>query len=221
MKIPKLSFPSAFRAPAGGPSPFSCVRRRLGLLAVLTGAASLPVAAQASLISSVTVGPATAPYMYNLTVEFANSDYYIFVLRSTATSLTGDVLIDTVASYPAANMTVDQQSFSFGDYVNGITVGSDAASGYNGTTGQFWAYWNGTATTPVQWTSPQDFGESGRTITPGQADGWVYSTDTNPPQATSFAVPEPGTWACLVMAALGGGIISLARRGRKAQLAQA
>lgn len=165
------------------------------------------------MISTVVVGPANAPYTYNLTVEFTNSDYYNFVLRSTAPTLMGDTFINTVASYPEAHMTVDQQFFSgLGYYVNGITVGNDTASGYNSATGQFWAYWNGTATTPVQWTSPQDYGESGRTITPGQADGWVYSTGTTAPQATAFAVPEPGSWALVALVAGGWALRQTHRR---------
>ena len=188
--------------------------RRIGVLAIAAGAATLPLQASAGLISTVVVGDSAAPYTYNLTVEFANSNYYNFVLRSTATSLTGENFINTVASYPAAHLTVVQQSFSFGDYVNGITVGNDTSGGYDSTTGQFWAYWNGTATDPVQWTSPADFGESGRTITPGQADGWVYSTGTTAPQATSFAVPEPGTGLLVVLPLAGFLCLRRLRRGR-------
>ena len=205
MKIPR--FPFLFT-----------LRRQLASALLLAGTATLPLSAGAGLISSVTVGPDTAPYTYNLTVEFANSNYYDFVLRSTATSLTGEALINTVASYPAANMTLFQQAFSFGSAVNRITIGSDtagsdtSAGGYDPATGRFWAYWNGSATVPVQWTSPQEFGESGRTITPGQADGWVYSTGANAPQAMSFAVPEPSTWALLAVASAGLVAPALRRR---------
>ena len=215
MKIPKFPLSFVRRRLSRCASPRPAFVRKLGLLTLLAGAAALPLTVEAGLISTVTLGPDTAPYAYNLTVEFANSDCYNFVLRSTATSLTGETLINTVAADPAAHLTVEQQFFSgLGSFVNGITAGTDAASGYNATTGQFWAYWNGTATTPVQWTSPQDYGESGRTLTPGQADGWVYSTGANAPQATGFTVPEPGAWAWLGAAAVGSGVFRLVRRRR-------
>ena len=160
--------------------------------------------ARAGLISSVVEGPATGMYSYNLTVEFQNSDYYDFTLRSDQATLSGYDLLNTVTSL-TPGMAVDQVGPSaYGYYVNGITIGSDNNPGYNADTGAYWSYWTGSPTNPVQWNFSETEGESQRMLTPGEADGWVYNDGSVGPQATSFAVPEPGTWVCLVLATAGG-----------------
>ncbi len=170
--------------------------RRIFLLACLGGILALAGPAHAGLISTTLVGPASAPYSYNMTIQFLNGNYYNFILRSTQATITGYDFLNTVQSL-TPGMTVNQVGPSaFGYYVNGITIGSDANSGF--ANNSYWTYWNGTATNPVQWASAP-MGESSTTLTPGQADGWVYGTGTNQPMATAFAVPEPGTWTCLAL----------------------
>ena len=183
--------------------------RRFFLLGILAITFALVRPAQAGLISTTLEGPASAPYSYNLTIQFLNGNYYDFILRSTQATITGENLINTVASL-TPGMTVSQSMFSFGDAVNGITIGSDTNTGF--TNNSFWSYWNGTATKPVVWTSSQT-GETATTLTSGQADGWVYGSGSTQPQETAFAVPEPKTWSCLAwpLAAL-----LLCRRVRRA-----
>ena len=184
------------------------------LLTAALGAAVCPFAsdARAGLISAVTEGPTGAPYFYNLTVEFSNGNYYDFSLRSTSSSITGEALLDTVAA-DTPGMSVQQTSFSFGDAVNGITIGTDTNSGF--VNNSFWNYWNGSATPTVQWTYAAN-GESATVLSSGQADGWVFNSGSAAPQATSFpiAAPEPGTWTLLGLSAAGLGGGSFLRRRR-------
>ncbi len=194
----------------------STARRRLLLALLWATIFVLAPLARAGLISTVVEGPANAPNAYNLTIEFGNGNYYNFILRSTQASYTGYDFINAVAalSSGATKITLDQRDGgSLGFYLNGITVGNDTNSGF--VNNSYWAYWLGSATTPVQWTS-SGTGESGRMITPGQADGWVYSDGTRAPQATAFAVPEPGTWALLVAGAVGVAATAQRRSGRLA-----
>lgn len=203
--------PQTTLRPTSTGAKFSRSSRRLFLLAILGGVLAFARPGDAGLISTTQEGPANAPYSYDLTVQFLNGNYYNFILRSTQSTITGYDLLNTVASL-TPGMTVNQVGPSaFGYYVNGITIGTDNNPGYNSTTGTYWSYWNGAATNPVQWTSAPN-GESSTTLTPGQADGWVYNTGSSAPQATAFAVPEPGTlvWIGLPLAAL-----MLCRRARR------
>ncbi len=183
--------------------------RRFLLLTLLGAAAAVAPAAYAGLIASVTEGPANAPYSYNLTIEFGNSDYYNFVLRSSQASYTGLDFINTVAllSSGPTTITLSQVNSAYGYYLNAITIGGDTNSGF--VNNSYWAYWNGIATNPVQWTYAS-VGEGDRTITPGQADGWVYSDGSHQPQAVAF-VPEPATWMLL---GLGAALLAAGRRAR-------
>ena len=184
------------RFPSRPPAGLIHHSRTLFLLACLGSILALVRPANAGLISTTLEGPANAPYSYNLTVQFLNDDYYNFILRSTQPTITGYDLLNTVASLTPGMSVAQVGPSAFGYYVNGITIGSDTNSGF--TNNSYWTYWNGTATNPVQWTSAPN-GESSTTLTPGQADGWVYSAGTSQPMATTFAVPEPGTWACLAL----------------------
>ena len=210
----KYSFPpmGSRRASARAVSPFFLTLRWVRP-AVLGGAASLGLtaASQAGMISTVTEGPANAPYVYAVTLEFKNGDYYDYTLRSTQTTLSGLNLLNTVAALSSGSttLTLNQVNSSFGYYLNGVTIGSDTNSGF--ANNSYWTYWNGTGNNPVQWTYAAS-GESDRLLTPGQSDGWVYGDGTNQPQATAFAVPEPGTWTWL---GLGSAAWLAGRRGRQ------
>lgn len=200
-------------SPANAGAKFLPFPRRIFLLAILGGILAFARPAAAGLISTTLEGPANAPYSYNLTVQFLDGNYYNFILRSTQATITGYDLLNTVASL-TPGMTVAQVGPSaFGYYVNGITIGTDNNPGYDSTTGNYWAYWNGTAANPVQWTLAPN-GESSTTLTPGQADGWVYSTGASQPLATTFAVPEPGTWAWIGLPLTAWLLGRRARRGR-------
>ena len=193
--------------------------RRLLAAVLLAAAALLPSTGRAQLIGSLTEGAANLPYTYYLTIQFDNGHYYDFTLNSSMALYTGTSFINTVAADSQGTafvMTVDQELYDTSNYVNGITINSDADSGFqnNG----FWSYWNGSATTPVQWTYSQ-VGEDDRTITPGEADGWVFGNDvngTNPPQAVVFPAPEPSTWLLTGLPLAAWGLLGRrARRGRK------
>lgn len=184
----------------------------------LAAVAAAPLSGRAQLIGSLTEGPASAAYSYYLTIQFDSGRYYNFTLRSNAASYTGTDFINTVAAGSQTTpfvLTVDQQLFNqTSHYVNGLTINGDANSGFqnNG----YWSYWLGDATTPVQW-HYADVGEDDRTITPGQADGWVFGNDangTNPPQATGFAVPEPSS---LLLTILPLAAVGFLRRRRVSQ----
>ena len=187
--------------------------------ALLAGAVALPSTGQAQLIGSLTEGAATLPYTYDLTIQFDNGHYYDFTLNSSTASYTGTAFINTVSAGSQGTafvLSVAQATASFGNYITGISVNTDTNSGF--ANNDYWAYWNGSATNPVQWTYSQ-VGEDGRTITTGEADGWVYGTGTTAPSATTFAVPEPSTWV-LAGVPLAAGLLlgRRARRGRGCSL---
>ena len=188
-------------------------RRSLTLLLGCFAAFLHPGATEAGLISAVTEGPANAPYFYNLTVQFSNGNYYDFSLRSTLSTISGEVLLNTVASN-TPGMSVQQHVYSFGDAVDAITIGTDTGSGFGNS---FWNYWHGTATPSVQWAYADD-GETGRMLTSGQADAWVFGEYmASSPQATAFPIPapEPGTWTLVGLSMVGGLLLtSRARHGR-------
>ena len=148
--LPPVEDQGAF-APFGATLRQVCQRAHPAALGCAVAFALAVVPARAGLISAVTEGPANAPYTYNLTVEFPDSDYYNFVLRSTQATMTGYDFINTVASL-TPGMTVAQVGPSaYGYYINGITIGNDTNSGF--ANNDYWAYWNGTGNNPVQWTS--------------------------------------------------------------------
>ena len=169
-----------------------------------------PHVARAGLISSTTVGPTNAPNLYYLSLEFANGNYYNYTLRSTAATLTGFDFINTVDSL-VANLTVTQTTYSFGSAVTGITIGSDANSGF--VNNSYWTYWNSATANPAQWGFAND-GESNRVLQPGQADAWVFGDGSKAPQVVSFAVPEPGSAWAVVGLACAGGTVAVVRRRR-------
>ncbi len=104
------------------------------------------------MIATYEEGPANAPNSFDLTVEFLNGDYYNFVLRSTAPTITGFDLINTVATL-TPGMTVHQVGPSqFGYYIDKITIATDTDTGFNS---NYWSYWNGTASNPITWSSSQ------------------------------------------------------------------
>ncbi len=187
---------------------------------VLAGAAFLPSTGRAQLLGSLTEGSPSLPNTYYLTVQFANGHYYDFTLYTSVASFNGTDFINTVAAGSQGTslvLTLDQELYGgTSTYLNGASVNTDTNSGFenNG----YWAYWNGSASDPVQWSFSQ-VGEDTRdpSLTTGMADGWVFGNDadgTMPPTAVSFAVPEPSTWALAALGLAVGGGLAIRRRER-------
>ena len=172
----------------------------------------LPFTGRAQLLGSVTEGLPGSPYTYYLTIQFANGHYYDYTLLSTTASYTGTSFINMVAAGSQSTplvLTVGQVASSFGNYINAITINGDTNSGF--VNNSYWSYWTGGAASPVAWTYSQ-VGEDSRTLTSGQADGWVYGDGSTAPAAMTFAVPEPSAWSLACLGLTAGSVWTIRRR---------
>jgi hypothetical protein len=103
-----------------------------------------------------------------------------------------------------AGAQLQYQSFSFGQFVTGIGVGTDFQYGE----GDLWPvenYWHYWTEANGEWQMAM-FGAGDRTLVDGSADAWVFGSSAAPQ-----AVPGPGVVVALMLAAR-------ARRGRRSPL---
>jgi hypothetical protein len=117
-------------------------------------------------------------------------------------SATNGIDLLNVIESAGIGFAADIQNFGFGDFVNGLSYDGHANSGYGGGE-DWWHYWVREAESEP-WVSPATYGASGRTVSDGSWDGWVYGDALDP-----TAVPEPTT-----LAILGGAVVLMRRRRR-------
>lgn len=174
-----------------------CILRNLGSFVVsagLAGILAIAGSAQADLVGSYTVGTgASASY---LQFEFANSNTYLYEVRYDG-SLRGDDLFAIVATSQPGFFSYQVVSFSFGDALFGVAIGSDANEGFGNPPSylDYWHYWTRPTGTSAWTNSMIGFGD--RVVSNGSWDGWVFNSDAAP-----SAVPTPAAGIALAAAAL-------------------
>ncbi len=116
-----------------------------------------------------------------------------FVVRFEQESISGLDLIRRAAA--DSSLTLDVQSYEWGEMLNGIAYAGHINEGYDGGD-DWWHYW---VKDPEQdWISPQTYGASERVVADGSWDGWVYGRAT---------IPEPA-----VLIFVGTGVLFVRRR---------
>lgn len=131
-----------------------------------------------------------------LYIEWKDGFSVEFAVSFAGESMTGFDLIQLVAQETVLDTVV--QNYGFGDFIDGISYEGHSNVGFV-PEDDWWHYW---IKDPGQeWISPWEFGASGRIVTDGVWDGWVYGRDT---------IPEP---ASVLLFGLGG--LLLRRKERK------
>ena len=156
-------------------------------------ASSVASLAHADLVGSWTVGSgANASY---LQFEFTNSNTYLYEVRFDG-SLRGNYLLAIVAAAQPGFFSYEVVSFSFGDALFGVAIGSDADEGF-GTPPDYLDYWHYWTRESAQsaWTESMT-GFADRVVANGSWDGWVFNSNAAP-----AAVPAPTPIALVAAAA--------------------
>lgn len=133
--------------------------------------------------------------------QFTNENTYLYEVRYDG-SMTGRALFDVVAAAQPGFFSFTYDSFSFGDFVTGITIGTDTDFGYGSPPDylDYWHYWTRGSATDT-WTE-SFIGFADRVVTNGSWDGWVFNSASAP-----NAVPAPSA-----LALLAGGLLTTRRR---------
>jgi MYXO-CTERM domain-containing protein len=165
------------------------------ILSLALGATS----ARAELVGNYIIGNgANASFVQ---FQFTNANTYLYEVRYDG-SMTGRALFDIVAAAQPGFFSFTYDSFSFGDFVTGITIGTDTDFGY-GTPPDYldyWHYWTRASATDA-WTE-SFIGFADRVVANGSWDGWVFNSASAP-----NAVPTPSA-----LALLAGGLLATRRR---------
>ena len=167
-------------------------RPSLVSLAAIATTFSVVTAAHAELVGTYSVGSG-AKTSY-LQFDFANSNTYLYAVRYDGT-MRGADLLAIVASAQPGFFSYETVSFSFGDALLGVTIGSDTNAGF-GTPPDYvdyWHYWTRESeTTP--WIASL-IGFADRTVSNGSWDGWVFNSDLRP---STVPAPTAGVLVALV-----------------------
>ena len=156
--------------------------------------------ASASLVGTYTVGNGASASFVQF--QFTNANTYLYEVRYDG-AMTGKGLFVIIGAAQPGFFSYTYDTYSFGDFVTGITVGSDSDSGY-GTPPDYldyWHYWTRGAAGDAWTESFVGFGD--RAVSNGSWDGWVFNSATAP-----AAIPAPGVFALLAL----GGFASRRRR---------
>ncbi len=151
--------------------------------------------AYADVVASFDVG--TGSSASTLQFDFANGNTYVYTVRWDGV-VTGENLFDICATSQPSFFSFSVISFSFGDALFGVTIGSDTDSGFGSPPLflDYWHYWT-RADAIDPWASASvGFGD--RIVSDGTWDGWVFGSDSAP-----ATVPAPPVVALLSLAVAG------------------
>jgi hypothetical protein len=135
-----------------------------------------------------------------LVINFGDGANYVFDVAFDGAP-TGLGLFDIVEDW--TTLTTVRNDFGWGVYVDGIAYEGHSNAGYGGGE-DWWHYWIKDTETAA-WESPMDFGASGRLVSNGSYDGWVFGSADVP-----VVAPDPATLGLLALGAAG----ALLRRRR-------
>jgi hypothetical protein len=162
-------------------SVFGCVS-----IALVTASAS------ADLVGSYTVGSGASAS--HLQFQFGNGNSYLYEVRYDG-ALFGDDLLAIVATAQPGFFSYQVESFSFGDVLLGVSIGSDSDTGF-GTPPDYLDYWHYWTKEPLDTAWTESFvGFADRAVLDGSWDGWVFNSASAP-----ATLPAPGAVALLALA---------------------
>ena len=171
---------------------------RMYLTAAVLSACTFVGSAQADIVDSFEIGSGTNTS--SLIFQFTNGNQYLYEI-SYSEPMSGREAFDVIEAAQTGFFVADIVTFSFGDSLYGLTIGTDQDEGF-GTEPEFLDYWH-------YWTKSDEasnwefssVGFSDRMLSDGSWDGYVFNSN--------FA-PVPGCASLLAMT----GIISSRRRRR-------
>jgi hypothetical protein len=173
-------------------------RRTLGRGHVATLLLGWALGASAAQADPIEVG--SGENQADVVIEFSSGAWYEFDVFFDGTT-TGLGLFDIIEF--ETDLETVRLDFGFGEFIDGIIFDGHSDVGFGGGE-NWWHYWT-REVGESSWTA-SFIGAADRTVTDGDADGWVYG-NANPP------VPEPtsAVFAAAVM------VVVARRKGRDAQ----
>jgi hypothetical protein len=153
---------------------------------------SFAVPAHAAIIDTFSVGSGASTS--TIQIDFANGNGYIisYSWDGAATGWSALLAIDAAVT----DMAIQYQTFSFGVFLTGISIGPDHDYG----TGDlwpienYWHYWTAEGIAPFE---AAMFGAADRELRDGSRDAWVFGSSAAP-----AAIPAPGALALAACAGL-------------------
>ena len=143
----------------------------------------------ADFVGNYTVG--TGAHSSTLQFQFTNGNAYHYEVFYNDT-LHGRDLFTIVAAAQPGFFSYQIESFSFGDALLGVTIGSDSDAGF-GTAPEYLDYWHYWTMEAGQGAWSESFiGFGDRLVTDGSSDGWVFNSLSAPE-----VVPAPSALALL------------------------
>jgi hypothetical protein len=166
------------------------------VLGIASAAIATNGVVQADLVGSYTVGSGSSTSY--LQFEFANSNAYLYEVRYDG-SLRGNDLLAIVAAAQPGFFSYQVVSFSFGDALFGVTIGTDADEGFGAPPDylDYWHYWIRESAS-ANWSNSM-IGFADRTVSNGSWDGWVFDSNDAP-----VGVPAPAVGVVIASAACFG-----------------
>ena len=174
----------------------------IGAASAACAVISFAVPAHAAIIDTFSVG--TGASTSTIQIDFGSGNGYIisYSWDGAATGWSALLAIDAADT----DMAIQYQTFSFGVFLTGISIGPDHDYG----TGDlwpienYWHYWTAQPTdAPDSWNSSM-IGAADRVLVNGARDAWVFGSPALPQ-----AIPAPGALVTLSVAG------ALARRRRR------
>ena len=142
--------------------------------AVLT---SISTTTFAELIDTFEVGE--GEFTSSALFQFENENQYLYQVSYSGTQ-TGRDLFDIIAEAQPDFFDAVIESYSFGDFLVGVTIGEDHDEGY-GTPPEYldyWHYWT-IDDGSLNWTESM-IGFTDRVVHDGSSDGWVFNSSIAP-----------------------------------------
>lgn len=165
-----------------------------GVLATLVVSAGT---ARADLVGNYQVGSGSNASFVQ--IQFGNANTYLYEVRYDG-SRTGKDLFDSIAAAQPGFFSYEVVTYSFGDALLGVSIGSDSNAGFGTPPAylDYWHYWT-RATDGEAWTE-SFIGFGDRVVANGSWDGWVFDSAAAP-----NAIPAPGALALLLFGATARG----------------
>ena len=116
----------------------------------------------------------------SLVFEFSNGNQYLYEVSYTG-PMTGREVFDVIEAAQADYFIADITTYTFGDALSGLTIGSDSDTGFGSTPPDYLDYWHywGSDGESSPW-EMAGFGFSDRDLFDGSRDGWVFGSDNVP-----------------------------------------
>ena len=128
-------------------------------------------------------GESSSSFMF----QFGNGNQYMYEFNYDGT-MSGQSAIEAIMNAQVGYFVPGIVSYSFGDALNGLTIGDDSDSGF-GTPPDYldyWHYWTKEIESDEWNSSFVGFGD--RMITDGSWDGWVFNSNDAPVPAGATVI---------------------------------